>query len=80
MFIPHARDRKIERHIDDLEATTALRSGTVCTPGELKDGEYRYKVESNLNGGIAVVVEIPENNPDLIVITAISLKKKKRRS
>lgn len=80
VFVHHAEDRMSERHIDDQEAMTALKSGAVCTPGELKDGEYRYKVESSLNGGIAVVVAIPENNPDLIAITAMSLKKRKSRS
>lgn len=79
MFIQHANDRMGERDIDDQEATMALRSGAVLTPGESNNGEYRYKVESNLNG-VAVVVEIPEDNPNLIVITAIALKKRKRRS
>lgn len=73
VFTRHAEDRMSERHIDGLEVMTALRSGTVRTPGELKDGEHRYKVESSLNGGIAVVVEIPESNSDLIAITVMSL-------
>lgn len=80
MFIQHSEDRMCERHIDDQEAVMALRSGAVRVSGELKDGEYRYKVESNLYGGIMVVVEIPEDNPNVIAITAMSSKKRKRRS
>lgn len=78
VFIPHANDQMDARVIDDLEATMALRSGAVRTPGELRNGEYRYIVESDLNG-VAVVVEIPDASPNLIVITVIKLNKRKRR-
>lgn len=80
VFIQHAEGRMCKRDIDDQEAVMALRSGAVRVPGELKDGEYRYKVESNLNGGIMVVVEIPEGNLIIIAITVMSSKKRKRRS
>lgn len=76
VFIPHAEVQMCERHIDGQEVVTVIKSGTVRTPGELQDSEYRYKIESNLNRGIAVVVEIPEDNPNLIVITTFRPRKK----
>ena len=78
VFIPHAEVQMYKRHIDGQEVMSALRSGVVRTPGELKNSEYRYKVESNLNGGIAVAVEIPEDTPNLIVVTVFCLTKRKR--
>lgn len=80
MFIQHAEGRMWERDVDDQEAVMALRSGAVRVAGEQKDGEYRYKVESNLNGGITVVVEIPEGDFVVIAITVMNSKKRKRRS
>lgn len=78
VFIPHAEVQMCKRHIDGQEVIAALRSGVVRTPGELTKGEYRYRVESNLNGGIAVAVEIPEDDPNLIVVTVFGLPKGKR--
>lgn len=77
IFIQHAEDQMCARHIDGQEVETAIKSGTVRTPGELKDGEYRYKIESSLSGGIAVVVEIPKDDPNVVVITTFALPKKK---
>ena len=78
VFISHAEKQMRKRHIDGQEVMSALRSGVVRTPGELKYSEYRYKVESNLNGGIAVAVEIPEDTPNLIIVTVFPLPKRKR--
>ena len=79
VIVPHARTQMMDRCIDDLEVSTAIRSGVVSTPAELKDDEYRYKIESNLNGGIAVVLEMPEENPNIIIITTFRPKKKNTR-
>jgi hypothetical protein len=76
IFTPHAEDQMCDRRIDGQEVVTAIKSGVVRTPGEFKDNEYRYKIESNLSGGIAVVVEIPEDDPNIVVITTFPLKKK----
>lgn len=78
VFIRHAEDQMCERNIDGQEVMVALRSGVVRTSGELVKGEYRYKVESNLNGGIAVAVEIPEGAPNVIVVTVFSPTRRKR--
>jgi hypothetical protein len=77
IFIEHAEDQMCARHIDGQEVMTALKSGTVRMPGEIKNGEYRYRIESNLNGGVVVVVEIPDEDPNVIVITTFPLPKKK---
>jgi hypothetical protein len=79
VFTTHLEDQMCDRHIDGQEVETAIKSGSVRTPGELKNDEYRYKIESNLNGGIAVVVEIPEDDPSVIVITTFRPPKKKIR-
>lgn len=78
VFIPHAEVQMCKRKIDGQEVVATLLSGVVRTPGELIKGEYRYKVESNLNGGIAVAVEIPEDDPKVIVITVFRPTKRKR--
>jgi len=77
IFTQHAEDQMCDRHIDGQEVKTAIKSGVVRTPGEFNNDEYSYKIESNLCGGIAVVVGIPEDNPALVVITTFSLPKKK---
>lgn len=77
VFIPHLEERMNERHIDGLDVMTCLRSGVVRKVAEIIDNECRYKVESNLNGNIAVVVEIPDDNPCVVVITTFKLKNKR---
>lgn len=79
IFTAHAEEQMqlFDRCIDGQEVTAAIRSGAVRKAGEEINGEYRYRIESNLNGGIAVIVEIPDGNLFVIVITTFRQIKKK---
>jgi len=71
-FCSHAQDRMYQRDIDDKQIISALRSGRVVAVENTENGECRYKVQSNLNGGITVMVEIPCASSNIIVITTWS--------
>lgn len=75
VFTPHAEKQMLKRRIDAQEVNTAIRSAFVSTAGEQVRGEYRYKLASNLSGGLYVVVELPDDNPDIIIVTIFSISK-----
>jgi len=77
IFTYHAEDEMDDDCIDDLEITAAIKSGSVRNAGKEKDGEYTYKIESNLSGGIAVIVAIPDEEPNVIVVTTFRQPGKK---
>jgi len=69
IFTYHAEDEMEDDFIDDQEITAAIRSGSVREKGREESGEFTYKIETKLNGGIAVVVAIPDDDPNVIVVT-----------
>lgn len=77
VFTRHATERMLERNIDDTEVYACLRSGVVKTSPELRSNDYHYRVESNLHGGITVLVVIPSDDPNIILVTVLPRKKKK---
>lgn len=77
IFTYHGEDEMFDDCIDDQEINTAIRNGSVREAGKEEGGEYRYKIETNLSGGIAVVVEIPDGNPHVIVVTTFRQPGKK---
>jgi len=76
VILPHARDRMVERKIDRLEILRVLRAGAI-TDGpwvDARSDNERCRLEGQVDGEwIGVVVEIPENRPDLLVVTVIDL-------
>ena len=77
--VPHALTRMRARHIDFLDMQRCLRGGKVTKgpyvpPDSLTD-EWRYDVESIIDGEwLRVVVELPDDPPDVIVVTVIAVE------
>ena len=77
--VPHALARMRERHIDFLDMQRCLRGGKVTKgpyvpPDSLTD-EWRYDVESIVDEEwLRVVVELPDDPPDVIVVTVIAVE------
>lgn len=65
-----------ERHIDFLDRQRCLRRGQVTrgpyVPPDSLNNESRYDVEAIVDAEwLRVVVELPDDLPDVIVVTAI---------
>ena len=74
--VPHALTRMRERQIDFLDMQRCLRRGNLIKgpyvpPDSLTD-DWRYDVEAIVDGEwLRVVVELPDNSPDVIVVTVM---------
>lgn len=76
VVVPHALVRMRQRHVDFLDMQRCLRKGKVTKgpyiPSESLSDEWRYDVEAIVDGDwLRVVVELPDDPPDLIVVTVI---------
>ena len=79
MPVGHALDRMRERRIDFLDMKRCLRGGQVTkgpyVPSDSLTGEWRYDVEGIVDGEwLRVVVELPNDPPDVIVVTVIAIE------
>jgi hypothetical protein len=77
-ILRHARQRMIERGVDDLDVQRCLRGGVITegpyVPVDSRTGAWRCNVEGIINGDrLRVVVELPKEPPDLLVVTVIDL-------
>lgn len=68
----------IERGVDDLDVQRCLRGGAITegpyVPTDSKTGAWRCNVEGVIDGDrLRVVVELPKELPDLLVVTVIDL-------
>ncbi len=76
MAVPHALIRMREREVDFLDMQRCLRGGKVTkgpyVPSDSLTDESRYDVESIVDGEwLRVVVELPDNPPNVLVVTVI---------
>ena len=80
LILRHARQRMIERGVDDLDVQRCLRGGVITegpyVPTDSNTGAWRCNVEGVISGDrLRVVVELPKEPPDLLVVTVIDLKR-----
>jgi len=78
LILRHARQRMVERGVDDLDVQRCLRGGAITegpyVPTDSKTGAWRCNVEGVVSGDrLRVVVELPKEPPDLLVVTVIDL-------
>src|SRR4051812_10145525 len=77
-ILRHARQRMTERGVDDLDVQRCLRGGVITegpyVPTDSRTGAWRCNVEGVINGDrLRVVVELPKEPPNLLVVTVIDL-------
>jgi hypothetical protein len=68
----------LERHIDFLDVQRCLQGGSITegpyVPTDSRTGAWRCNVEGLMDGQrLRVVVELPDDPPDLIVVTVIDI-------
>ena len=74
VIVPHARKRMFEREIDFLDIQRVLRGGSIIEGPyeELRTGHERCTMTGLVDGRwVRVVIEIPVDAPDLLVVTVI---------
>lgn len=80
VILPHARARMQERHIDFLDVQRCLQGGAITegpyVPTDSRSGAERCNVEGIVDGArLRVVVELPDEPPDVLVVTVIELRR-----
>lgn len=73
-FTEHARDRMLERGVNDKQVLECLRAGEVQRPPQrLASGELRVRMEHwGSARHLSVVVSLDNDDPDALVITVIT--------
>lgn len=75
IFTNHVRKRMKERKITAPSVVEVLRHGTMARPAEpnIKTGYLECRLKRNVNGQeTSVVVAINDDNPSVIVVTAMN--------
>ena len=74
-ILDHARIRRQERSVNDMEVLMCLRHGVVQRPAKVNDKTGEVRVRMDHFGSVrnlSVVVELSDAAPDVLVVTVIT--------